>query len=164
MALTKTPLISALTTAFASFPVTADLAATQVADAYHAYAILAQHCGLLNPTLVMYSDLKDGLKDSMEGRGDYATVAQEWADAFTAYWTGALFGATGAVTSITGSAAFKAALETMWENLAGNPAVTFAISAQQHGDLLDAFTKTVNANDTVLPSPPGTGCGPAPIF
>jgi len=163
MALNKSGLISDLTNIFAGYPASAVIAATQIANAYDSYASAAQHCGLLNPTLVNLSDLRDGLQASMENQGSYATIAQEWADAFEAYWTGALFGVTGAVTTITGKAAFQAGLESMWSTLTGNPATTFAIAAQQHGDLMDTFTKTVNANDTVLPNPPGTGCGPAPI-
>jgi hypothetical protein len=153
-------LTSNLTTLFSSFPASTDVFATQLAAHYKTYALNAQSCALAPPSLVFDVKLKDGIKAALDAGGTYAAVADKWKDAFDDFWTGAAFGATGAVTTIGGSSALKSGLEGLWQAQAATIA-TFPVSAQAHAVLLDTYTKTVQAKDTALPMPPG--CGPAPI-
>jgi hypothetical protein len=156
MSLDKSNLQSGLLGVFASFPVTRDLAAQQLASAYDTYAKQGQSCAAATPTLVKLTDLENGLKDALNAGGSYGDVAQAFADAYEDYWTGALFGPTGTVTTIGGTASLKSGLEALWQAQAATLA-TFADSAQYHADLLDTFTKTVQVTDSAVP------CGPSPI-
>ena len=160
MALVSANLASGLATAWAGFPPTAQAAADAWAAQYDAYAKLGQACSGLTPTVVNLSGLATGLKDAFAAGGDYPDQAQAIADAHEAYWTGALFGATGSVTAIGGTAALKSDLEALWQAQSATLAL-FPDSALAHAGILDTFTKTVLVLDTAVPPP--SGCGPAPI-
>jgi hypothetical protein len=153
-------LIPNLTTVFASFPLTKEIAATMLANAYNTYALKGSACSGSPPTLVNIDGLIDGLKEALESSGNYLEKADVFSAAFETYWTGALFGPTGAVITISGTEALKTGLAGLW---AAQSVLNtdFSISAQQHGLLLDAFTKTVLVKDTAVPPP--SGCGPSPI-
>lgn len=161
MALVPTTLSSALAAAWLSFPPTPASAAQQWASAYDSYASVAQACSGLTPTSVNLSGLESDLETIFTDGGSYSDIAQAMADAHEAYWTGALFGATGTVTVIGGTAALKSGLEALWELQSIVPAL-FPDSAVLHAALFDTFTKTVLVVDTAVPPP--SGCGPAPIF
>lgn len=160
MPLNKADLKTDLQAVFEGYPGTREQAANEIGDAYDAYAATAQSCAGLTPTLVNLAPLKSQLKTAFETGGTPATVADAVAAAFEAYWTGALFGATGAVVTVGGTSALSSGLAALWAAQAATLA-TFSSSAQAHADLLDTFTKTVNVTDTAVPSP--SGCGPAPI-
>jgi len=153
-------LSSNLATLFASFPATEEIFATQFAAHYKTYAMNAQSCAALAPTIVFDTKLKNGIKAALEAGGSYADVADAWKDAFDDFWTGAAFGATGSVTLIGGSSALKSGLESLWQAQAATLAL-FPVSAQAHAVLMDTYTKTVSVKDTAVPAP--SGCGPAPI-
>jgi hypothetical protein len=160
MPLDVSKLTSGLLSAWSAYPPTTQIAATQWANAYNTYAMDAMACSASPPTLVMLADLISGIKDAIDAGGDYGDVADAISAAHEAFWTGALFGATGSVVAITGTSALKSGLETLWEtqSITMTP---FPASAAQHAPLFDTFTKTVMVLDTAVPPP--TGCGPAPI-
>ena len=137
----------------------------EIATAYETYAMLAQHCGALTPTLVNKSALESALKASgaKYEDTDWSIPAGEWADGFEAFWDGALFGGTGSVSAPGGgTSGLKSALAGIFEGAASsNGAVTSAMVAQQIAAAADAFTKLVMAEDSAVPSP--SGCPPAPI-
>jgi hypothetical protein len=157
MTLNPSSLESGLLSVFASFPVTRDQAGLSLASQYDSYASQAESCAAANPTVVNLVALEDGLKAALAAGAGYGSVAQDFADAYEAFWIGAAFGATGTVTGITGKAALKNGLEALWQAQAATLA-TFADSAAAHANLLDTFTKTVSVADTAVP------CGPAPII
>lgn len=160
MALVIGNLASGLASVWSSFPATIEIAANLWGVEYDTYAKLGQACSGLTPTVVNLSGMQGDLKDAMEAGGSYADLAQKVADAHEKYWTGALFGATGSVTVIGGTAALKSGLEALWEAQSITLAL-FPASAAAHAALFDTFTKTVQVLDTAVPPP--SGCGPAPI-
>jgi len=148
-----------------SFPTSTAIAATQFGSAYNTYALLGQSCSLLTPTLVMLAALTAQLQSAFDNAltgTSVADTAQAMADAFAAYWTGALFGATGTVVLIAGTAALKTALEAYFTTQAvPGMSSTPASVADALATHFDTFTKTVSVLDTAVPPP--IGCGPAPI-
>jgi len=139
---------------------TRDEIASALSSSYNSYASAALSCAPAPPTLVNYSDLENGMKDLFGN--DSATeqdAAEAWAQAHYDYWDGALFGLTGMVVLITG----KPALVSTLVGIFSNKLNTLVSAAQQIAAALDAFTRTVQVQDTLLPAPPGIGCGPIPI-
>jgi len=163
MALVVSTLKTALIPVFtpATFPSSTALAASQIASAYNTYALLGQSCAGLTPTLVNLSGLTSGLSSSFSGgvSGDsVSTIAQGIADAFSSYWTGALFGPAGSVTLIGGSTALKASLQSYFLSTSGagsEPSPSDV--ADSISSYLDTFTKLVTVTDASVP------CGPLPI-
>lgn len=130
-----------------------DTIAAAVAVAYSDYALNGISCSGQTPTLVMLSDLSSGLQDAFRDTNpDALTAATEWQMAFDAFWDGALFG-PGIVTTVTGSLALRAALTSIFSQTSD----TRAEVANQVGQALDDYTKTVTVQDSSIP------CGPAPI-
>lgn len=127
--------------------------AAAVATAYDTYAKLATACNALNPTVVNLPGLSDGLVaafDISAGGKDAPTAAEEWADAFEAYWTGALFGATGVVTPAP-AADLKGPLEGLFNiKPSAFPAFITAFATA-----VDTWTKTVEVVDSAVPPPSG---------
>jgi len=157
----ETGLLSALLLGVAPPPANApsDVIAVAIAAAYDSYASQAQSCSGLNPTVVNFAGLEDGLKDALAGSNpDGQAAAEKWHDALAAYSTGALFGATGAVISITGGATFKTNLAGVFDNLLD----LMPLKANQMSGHIDAYTKSVMVQDTAVPPP--SGCGPAAIY
>ena len=138
-----------------------DTIALAIAAAYNAYALLGQSCKGLTPTVVSYIQLQDLLKDALQGTSpDAASAAAKWEPAFTAYWMGgtppspAMFGPTGMVVAVTGSAALISGLT----NLFTTKTNTLANVAQSIASELDTYTRAVQVTDTAIPP-----CGPLGI-
>lgn len=136
-----------------------DVIASALSSAYDAYARAAQSCALLTPTQVNTGDLEDGLKAALSEPATAQQAAEKWAQAHYDYWDGALFGLTGAVVAIGG----KGALELGLAGIFANTANTLPLAATSIAAQLDVFTKTVMVADTLLPAPPGLGCGPLAV-
>jgi hypothetical protein len=151
----------------ASLTTTPRMGAEKWAANYHTYASAAMSCAGVSPSVVNLPGLIDGIEAATKLPFDNPNatrqdIASAIASAHETYWTGALFGATGAVTSIGGTAALAEGLAALWATqTAGGLAITFPVSAASHAALLHAFTLTVMVKDTALPAPPG--CGPNPI-
>lgn len=134
--------------------------AIAISEAYNDYAMMAQSCGLLTPTIVYLDRLKNGMKQTLGSSNTIQQAAEQWSQSFYDYWDNALFGSTGIVTSITGKNALYLSLIDIFNNTSNS----LESAAYQISNKLDEFTKTVLVTDTFLPNPPGTGCGPSPIF
>jgi hypothetical protein len=161
MALNNATLTTQIQTAFASGVTGADsdAIATAIAAAYDIYAKAAQSCAGLPPTVVNLPGLESGLKAAMADTSTTSDgAAGGWANAAEAYWTGALFGASGAVVLIPGTAGLKLELTGVFSSTAN----TAAGAASQISTALDKFTKLIQVKDALLPIPPG--CGPSPII
>jgi hypothetical protein len=156
MALVPATLISGLTSAFTagqSPSTTRSQQAQRITNAYDTYARLAQSCAALPPSLVNTATLQQQLDSAMNATPSTPPqAAQRWANAFQAYWTGALFGATGVVTVVPGTPALQAQLTTIFSTPTSAPVSTIA---QKIGTALDTFTKLVVVQDTVIPPPAG---------
>lgn len=139
----------------ATFPTSTLDSSTKWGDAYNTYAIIAQSCIAVTPTLVMLATLKTALKaafDAALAGASVATTANSMANAYAAYWTGALFGATGIVTLIPGTVALKASLESYFNTqAAADPGPTPAQVASSLSGFLDVFTKLVQVTDASIP-------------
>jgi len=159
MPLNQNDLASALSTAWAAFPPTTDAGALATAAAYNTYALAAMAPSGLPPSLVMLADLQDGLKAALAAGGSYSDGAQAWADAFEAFWTNALFGATSTPPVIPGTSTLKSGLEGLWTSQSITMTL-FPASAAQHASLLHTFTTAIIVGDTVVPPPSGTPPGP----
>jgi hypothetical protein len=137
--------------------------AQQFATLYKTYALNAQSCAALAPTVVNDSALKDRIDEALAlADPTYLEVAEKWRLGFKEFWTGAAFGATGAVPPGKEGqhAALKSSLAGLWQTQAATLTL-FPASAQQHGTIIETYTKTVEVLDTAVPPP--SGCGPAPI-
>lgn len=153
-------LSSALLSAWSAYPATTLLAATNWANAYDAYALQAQACNGLTPTVLNKPGLLQGIKDAIDSGGSYSAVANAIASAHETYWTAGKFGATGTVTLIAGTGSLKSGLESLWQAQAITLTL-FPASAAAHAALFDVFTKSVQVTDTAIPAP--SGCGPLVI-
>jgi hypothetical protein len=137
--------------------------ATKIADIYNQYAMTAQHGGMLNPTKVNYSTMLSSLIASFSQEYiDNISPAQDWSNAFYDFWCNAEFGATGRVTFAGNKSQLTNALVIIWDNsefVNENSEITLS----KMSDAIDAFTRTVLANDTALPQP--TPCvTPCPLI
>lgn len=160
MTLSVGTLQSGLEGAWSSYPETTQLAAERWGNAYDAYAQAAVACSMLGPTVVNKPGLVSGIKAALDSGGSVTQIAADIAAAHETYWSGAVFGATGAVAAIGGTSALAGALASLWPAQTASSA-SIAACAAAHAPLFDSFTKTVTVTDTAVPSP--SGCGPAPI-
>jgi hypothetical protein len=162
MALVPATLATELTTAFLAGMAPGTTRAQQaqrIANAYNTYALVAQSCAGLPPSFVNLPTLTSLLQIAMTGHYlEPATPARMWGDAFQAFWTGALFGVTGTVTVIPGTAALKASLTSIFSSRTYTPLPT---TVNRIATTLDTFTKLVVVQDTAIPPP--SGCT-APII
>ena len=154
--LVKATLVTQLTPVFTAGLLPTSTRAEQarrIANAYNTYGMLAQSCAVLPPSLVNLPTLKTQLETAMKTWYiDAWPPANMWGDAFQAYWTGALFGATGAVLATPGTPALKTAL---YEIFSRRVYITHPAAIDKIATALDTFTRTVVVKDTALPVPPG---------
>jgi hypothetical protein len=138
----------------------ADSIASSIATTYDAYSRLAVSCAAQVPTVVNSSGCEAKFKEALGGTGNTAQqAATKWHAAVEIYWTGALFGVTGTVTIITGGPALITGLLSIFTTYTN----TLLVAAQLIATQLDQYTRTVQVRDSLLPNPPGIGCGPSPI-
>jgi hypothetical protein len=145
---------------FTSYPATVDLFASTFAAHYKSYSANAVACSGLGPTVVFDTKLETRIKEGL-AIATAAGAAEKWALGFKEFWENGLFGATGTVTDTGADGALKSSLEALWTANANNIALTFLQSAQQHAQIIETYTKTVQVKDTAVPPP--SGCGPSPI-
>jgi hypothetical protein len=149
MALNPSLLKAGLEAAGFPFPKSPAEAAQRIATAYLGYASLAQSCLGLPPVLAGRDIVLAGALTSLFAARPLnpSATSSGMATAFTAFWTGVVFG-SGAVTVIGGAGALGPDLLSVWRQRLSRSA-----AAQGEANALHTFTTSV-----VVVHPPPTPC------
>ena len=125
------------------------LAADNIAKSYDTYAKQAVDTSANSPTLTKGTVLKNLLRVSnAKNPLLFADPALEWANAFSAYWAGALFGGVAALVPLSATAQLSADLQVMWDP--STMPSTLALASGGLADHLHKFTTAINVGGSPI--------------